>query len=158
MTVLQALLVIVLASMSLATQARPDVPEALRITEEQREELASLIRDGVSREDARKQVLTEEQLEALSGKQSRKGREKARGRLLDELDLTEEQRKEIEEIRAAGGGRGEVHAVLTEEQREALQNMKRERMGRHGENGSRRPKGEPRGAEAATTAEGTSSD
>ena len=158
MTLRQALLVVVLASISVATQARPDVPEELRITEEQREELASLLRDGVSREDARKQVLTEEQLEALSGKQSRKGRDRARGRLLEELDLTDEQRKEIEEIRAAGGGRDEVHAVLTEEQRDALETMKRERKGRHPDKGSRRPKGEPEGAEAATTAEEASSD
>lgn len=105
----------------------------LKVTSEQKKQIHELMQGGVEREEARKQVLSEEQLQArpehmAKHKQMQKQKRKRAGsKLLDQLELTEEQKQEIEAIRAAGGGRKEIHAVLTQQQMKELETLKRER-------------------------------
>ncbi len=129
-------------------------PADLTVTAQQREQIRALIRDGVGRTEAQQQVLSEEQLQALSTRKTKGKRKEVGANLLDDLELTEEQRREIEAIRAAGGGRKEMHAVLTTQQKEQLKALKRERRGKgKGKAGGERERKHREGKAAAPVAE-----
>lgn len=152
---------LVLALSPPALAEDPAAAADLAVTPEQRKEIRQLVRDGATREEAQQQVLSEEQLAALSGRKAKEKRREAGRGMLDELDLTDEQRQEIEAIRAAGGGRKEIHAVLTEAQKTALKERKRERKGKGKEGGERRREGKSKGdvpAEAAPAEEAPAED
>ncbi|NND68238.1 MAG: hypothetical protein HKN19_11680 [Halioglobus sp.] len=137
----------------------------LKVTKEQKEQIRELMHDGVDREEARKQVLSEEQLQVQPRHKVKKKHRKANGKLLHKLDLTEEQQQQIDGIRAAGGGREEIHAVLTEEQKAELDVLKRERKSESkgkgkgkGEGGGKRKQDKQKEPEPAAAEEAEESD